>query len=86
MFKVVFVVKLVDYMVFGGKYVDLDDIDLLVCVMFMGKFYYVMMGVVVVVIGMVVVILGILVSFVVVGGVCEVVWFGYLLGILWVGV
>lgn len=86
MLKIVFVVKLVDYVVLSGKCVNVGDVDLLVCVMLMGKLYYVMMGMVVVVIGMVVVIFGMFVNFVVGGGECYVVCFGYLLGMLCVGV
>lgn len=82
MLKIVFVVLFCDYCIVSGKLVVVGDIDLLVCVLFMGKLYYVMMGIVVVVIGIVVVIFGILVNFVVGGGECSVVCFGYFFGIL----
>lgn len=86
MFKVVFVVFVQDYVFFSGRWIVVGDIDLYVCVLLMGKLYYVMMGMVVVVIGIVVVIFGILVNCVVGGGMCEVVIFGYLFGMLCVGV
>lgn len=70
MLKVVWVVLVKMYYVLSGKVVSDIDIDLVVCVMLMGKLYYVMMGIVVVVIGIVVVIFGILVNFVVGGGEC----------------
>lgn len=62
------------------------DIDVLVCVLFMGKFYYVMMGMVVVVIVVVVVIFGIFVNIVVGGDERDLVIFGYLFGMFRVGV
>lgn len=86
MLKVVFVVLVQDYVLFSGKVILVLVIDLYVCVLLMGKLYYVMMGIVVVVIGIVVVILGMLVNCVVGGGECEVVIFGYFFGILCVGV
>lgn len=86
MLKIVFVVLLVFYIFLSGKVIGIDDIDVLVRVLLMGKFYYVMMGMVVVVIVIVVVIFGILVNDVVGGIDCENVVFGYLFGILVVGV
>lgn len=82
----VFVVLFKGYKVFSGKDILGLDIDVFVCVLFMGKLYYVMMGMVVVVIVVVVVISGMLVNLVVGGENRELVIFGYFFGILWVGV